>query len=265
MRRFCLIAVMSLLLPLLFCHSSSGIPASLEQFTIEFETGGSIDIADQFEVTEGEAPGSLEFSFTGDVEDPNDSNNVAILDFEFYADPDPEIIWWGSAFNTSLFGLKIVSRVFTGTFLDPINETSVVRSIVQPTSSLTDFFGDGATIAPVGQSHLAVSELFNTTTNANMGVDIGDAFTVAPGGTGGNIPGQTVGWKPSPQGFLGAGENWHGMRTSVSFSVTPLDGALLIGRTQIQQVPEPSTLILFGVGILGMVAFYGWRKSRNQQ
>jgi hypothetical protein len=269
MRRFCLVAVVSLLLPLLFCHSSFGtfIEPTIEEFKIEFGTGGIVDIAGDFTSTPGDAPGSLNFSFTGLVEDPNDHNNTAELTFDLHVDPDPEIFWFGSVFNGSMFGLRILSRVFTGTFLDAINETSVVRSIIEPSSSLTDIVGDGATIAPAGQSHLAVSELFNTTTTANMGVDIGDAFTIdpKPGGGGQSLPGQTVGWKPSPQGVLGPGEEWHGMRTYLNFSVTPLDAAVVIGRTQIQQVPEPSTLILFGVGILGMVVFYGWRKGRSQQ
>jgi hypothetical protein len=260
MRRFCLVAAVSLLLPLLFCHSSFGIPV-LETF--EIETGfGTFNLAGQFTQTPGEPLDSLQFTLQTTIYDPNDPFAGVDIDATIFVDPDPEIVWFVSLYNFSSTNIMARSRVFTGNFTDAIGENSMVRSQIEASSSVTDVWGDGVTISPHNQNHFAVSELFNTTTSANMGIDIGDQFSRTGSGM---IPPQASGWKPSPQGVLGPGEEWHGMRTYLNFSVTPLDAAVVIGRTQIQQVPEPSTLILFGVGILGMVVFYGWRKGRSQQ
>jgi hypothetical protein len=234
------------------------IPA-VEEFVIEFvDTGGKVDIASQFSSQAGEAPGSVEFSFTGTVFDPKNPSGGVDADIAFVADPDPEIVWFVSLYNFSTSSIRTSSRVFTGTFTEKINEVSTVRSQIEASSSVTDIKNDGVTIAPYNQTHLAVSELFNTTTATNMGVDIGNAFTTTGSGP---IPSAVVGWKKSPQGVLSPGEIWHGMRTKVSYSLTPSDAALLVGRTEIT-TPEPSTLIFFGAGILGLV-LYGWHRRRS--
>jgi hypothetical protein len=252
--------MMSVLILFLFCHGSPATP-TLEEFALVIG-GVTFDLTDQFTSTPGSAPDSLEFSLQTTVYDPLDPFQGVDVDATFILDPDPEIVWFVSLYNFSTTNIMARSRLFTGNFTVPVNENSIVRSQIEASSSVTDIWNDGVTIAPHNQANLAVSELFNTTTAINMGVDIGDAYTTTGSGM---IPPQNIGWKTSPQGILGPGEMWHGMRTSVSYSLTSEDAAFLAGRTQIQanpSVPEPSTLIFFGAGILGLV-LYGWHRRRS--
>lgn len=245
------------------------IPA-IEEFVLEFlDTGGIVDITDEIDAFPGEAPGSYEFEYWGTVFDPLDASNEIEIDLSMFLDPDPEILWGITLTNYSSSRVKARSRMFTDELIPPIGDQSMVRSQIESSSSVTDGDGDGVTISPYGQDYFAVSELLDIGAIAtNMGVDIGTEFTRTGSGM---IPPEVVDWKLSPQDVLGEGETWHSMRTYVSYTITPRDIAHLVGRTEIQPIapeshtPEPSTLILFGVGILGMIAFYGWRKGRRQQ
>jgi hypothetical protein len=167
----------------------------------------------------------------------------------FLVDPDPSVGWGLSAINNSDTPLTFTTGVLN-TFLSPVTVDNHVYASYS--GSVTDLNGDGVTVTPVGAKIQTTT--LNTTTN--MGVDVGDAFTV-PGGIAGesyDIPASETGPLLGPPG------SWTTMELATSFTLSTHDVATLNGFASISPVPEPSTLLLVGFGLLGAAV---WKRRKT--
>jgi hypothetical protein len=128
--------------------------------------------------------------------------------------------------------------------------------------SLGDFTGNGVSITPTlgdpdgdGLPELQVNSVTSPTTN--MGVDVGlaNSHAAAPPTTYPLGP-YNAGPQPGPAG------PWSTLDMTVGFTLSGGgDTATLNGLAQIETVPEPSTLVLGALSILGLV----WHIRRRKQ
>jgi hypothetical protein len=132
--------------------------------------------------------------------------------------------------------------------------------------SMTDASGNGVAVAAAGPDYDldGVVEMqanfvngfplgFPNPTGTNMGVDVGLGATLPAG-----LQGQSVdigGMVSGPQpGLLG---NWTDLGSVVSFSLSgQRDHVTLNGQVVITPVPEPGSVLLLGLGLVGMSAAY---------
>lgn len=201
---------------------------------------GPVNYLDEYKTDEG---GNYYFEFS-------ENGGSYELGGIFVVDPDPAVGWGLSAINHSDSPLSFTTGVLN-TFLAPIDNVDswVYASF---SGSVTDLDGDGVAVTPVG-AKIQTTTLDGTT---NMGVDVGDAFSYS-----GGFPGNSEQIPTSEAGpLLGPGGAWSSMELATSFTLSPRDVATLNGFASIQPVPEPSTLLLVGFGLLGVAV---WKRRKT--
>jgi hypothetical protein len=152
--------------------------------------------------------------------------------------------------------------------ITPITTRNEVSSFFA--GSMTDASGDGVTVAPQGPDYDldGVVEMqanfvngfpigFPNPTGTNMGIDVGLGYSLPAG-----LQGQSVdigGMVSGPQpGLLG---EWTELGSVISFSLTgQRDHVTLNGQVVINPVPEPETILLLGLGLVGMSAAHRRRR-----
>jgi hypothetical protein len=163
----------------------------------------------------------------------------------------------GGEFNTDPFiayGIAVVDfgapTAFGFSFFTPIVPTGpatvVTASLV---GGLTDATGDGISITPTVNAPF-LQHSYATAPATTMGVDVGLGFAAGAG-----PPGSFYGYGPFAAGPIpGPVGVWTGLGVDLDFTLSGGgDIAALTGFSSINTVPEPSTIAMTVLGLIGLV------------
>jgi hypothetical protein len=200
-----------------------------------------------------------------------DEEGVWVLDFTYNgssqwslsgqvkAKEDPYISYGISFTNNSNNVLGFTLGIDSALNPNIVGDNAVFASV---SGSATDIVGDGVAVNPLfgdddndGTMEWQRSYLNFNTAN-NMGVDVGQAFS-----TGAGVPGQSYGigaYSSGPK--MGPSGTWTSMHSELGISLTKRDIATMNGFVTINPVPEPTALLLLGVGLAGMAM---WRSRKR--
>lgn len=126
--------------------------------------------------------------------------------------------------------------------------------------SLTDIDGDGDALDPTqpdvdGDGIAEVQHFFLDGVNA--GVDVGEAYAHGP-----DVPGHSDVYGPYESGPQAApGGTFESLEMIVAFSLSGRDIATINGYSSVDPIPEPGTLGLMGLGLVGL-GLAVWRRRR---
>jgi hypothetical protein len=191
---------------------------------------------------------------------PNSDTGFFVIqttEFTFEAqgsgDIDPQLTFGLVAFNLS-GGVLPFTFTFTGPAIVPAGPTIVRSSLA---GALTDATGNGVAIAPIVGTNIMINDV--TAPPTNMGVDLGPAASHPAA-----VP-TTYTYGAFNAGFIsGPPGPWTGLSTTVQFTLTGSgDFAVLGGLSEIQAVPEPSTMALGAISLIVVVGRYGLRRRRS--
>jgi hypothetical protein len=178
-------------------------------------------------------------------------------------DPDPSIAY-GIAV-TDFGAPSNFSFVFTTPIVPTAAPTVVDASI---SGGLTDQTGNGVTISPTlldldgdGTPEVQIAEVDDgIPTTTNMGVDVGPLQAYPAGPAGANHVYQ---FSAGPQAGPGGGP-YDTLRVRLAFGLTGGgDIASLTGFAQVNTIPEPSSLLLLGLGACGVAYTIRRRRARG--
>lgn len=197
----------------------------------------------EFESDTGKYKLKGEFTYTGIF---GGTANLVIEEIEF--DPDPSILHNILVTNTSGS-----TQTYTFTILQPtvFGAPNLISGSV--VTSAIDGGQDGATVAaPLGGS--IYNALIDGTTVQTL-QDYDFAVVTDPGAT--SATSSSASFDPSLSNVAVTQD----MGIRLDFSLTPGDTASILSRFDVV-VPEPSTLVLLGVGVISLLA-YAWRRRRR--
>jgi hypothetical protein len=165
-------------------------------------------------------------------------------------DPDPQVSY---GISIQDFGApSVFGFLFSSPIVLPAGPNSVNSSIA---GALNDVNGSGVSITPTLGPNVQIADLGLPTTN--MGVDVGPADIHGPAAPGAfyTYGAFALGPQPGPPGA------WTNLSITLGFTLSGgSDIAVLTGFAQV--VPEPSSVVLLGLGSVALIGFYR-RRRRN--
>jgi PEP-CTERM motif len=169
------------------------------------------------------------------------------------ANEDPFITY---GITVTDFGAPSAFSFFFTSPMVPIGTNNSVNASLS--GALNDASGNGVSITPTqadadGDTVIELQTSDVTAPATNMGVDVGTALAFGPGAPGAFYPFGPFAAGPQP----GPGPGfWTGLQATVAFTLSGgSDTAVLTGRAEIVQVPEPASFALAALAAIGALAY----------